>query len=82
MQRAADVTTELHSAVQQLNTEPCVCVCVSLLIINTVSFVTSGTKQNNRAETPTTHTHANCSVYFTVTVGGKKASFLTRFSQI
>lgn len=62
------MTTELHSAVQQLTTAlrcTCVCVCVvSLFIISTVSFVRFGTKQNNGAETRTTRT--DCSVYFNV----------------
>lgn len=50
------MTTELHSAVQQPNAAACECVllCVSLLISNAVSVVRSGTKQNNRAEGPTT----------------------------
>lgn len=71
MQRTADVTTELHSAVQQLNITP-VCVCVSLFIINTVSFVRSRTKQNNRAETLTTHTDTFCIFY----------CFVSCFSQV
>lgn len=66
MHTAADVTTELHSAVQQLNTAlpQRACVYISLFIINTVSFVRSGTKQNNRAKTPITY--IDSSVYSTV----------------
>lgn len=74
------MTTEPHSAVQQPNAARRVRVCVSLLIINRVCFVTSGTKQNNRAETPTTHT--DISVYFTVSVAGKRKVPVSCFSQM
>lgn len=70
MQRAADVTTELHSAVQQLNAAQCICVLASSSLIQ---LVLSDLGQNGTIELKhQQHKHILLCIFY---------CFMSRFSQ-